>query len=67
MRSDPAMAFVVWGLPLSGIIIPGIVLATGRSIVVPEQLSQFTLGGAEKLRDMVLNLSKRSEKVRAAT
>ena len=67
LRSDPAMAFVVWGLPLSGIIIPGIVLATGRSIVVPEQLSQFTLGGAEKLRDMVLNLSKRSEKVRAAT
>ena len=59
LRSNPIAIVAVWGIPLTGIAVPAIVMAMGRSLGVPDRIVNSMDHVASLAKDGVSNLAQR--------
>lgn len=53
LRTDPAMVFVVWGLPILGILVPAAAIMSGRRLVLPKPIN----GQFQTIFDQIASLA----------
>ena len=53
LRSNPDMVFLVWGLPILGIVIPLLIIASGRTLQLPPAMQSLLDTGIQTIESRI--------------
>ena len=56
LRKDPSMVIFVWAVPISGIIIPSVAIASGRAFRLPKRISATLDSAKQSVGDLASSL-----------